>query len=80
MITIFKNKKDIPQDKEYVELNDVYFNQNTAMRLDERANEIIEKMQRRSDKYEMLRFSTIYKKKKERTCMKKVKRGMHDKK
>lgn len=31
MITIFKNKKDIPQDKEYVELNDVYFNQNTAM-------------------------------------------------
>lgn len=24
MITIFKNKKDIPQNKEYIELNDIY--------------------------------------------------------
>lgn len=36
MITIFKNKKDIPRDKEYVELNDIFFNQNTATKLDER--------------------------------------------
>lgn len=44
MITIFKNKKDIPNDKEYVELNDVFFNQNTVMRIDERANAIAEKI------------------------------------
>lgn len=42
MITIFKNKKDIPQDMEYVELNDIYFNQNTALKLDDKAEEIIE--------------------------------------
>ena len=42
MITVFKNKKDIPQDMEYVELNDVYFNQNTALKLDEKAEKIIE--------------------------------------
>ena len=42
MITIFKNKKDIPQDMEYVELNDIYFNQNTALKLDEKAEKIIE--------------------------------------
>ena len=42
MITIFKNKKDIPQDMEYVELNDIYFNQNTAAKLDDKAEEIIQ--------------------------------------
>ncbi len=42
MITIFKNKNDIPQNMEYVELNDIYFNQNTALKLDERAEKIIE--------------------------------------
>lgn len=42
MITIFKNKKDIPRDMEYVELNDIYFNQNTAAKLDDRAKLIIE--------------------------------------
>ena len=42
MITIFKNKKDIPQDMEYVELNDIYFNQNTAGKLDDKAEKIIE--------------------------------------
>lgn len=42
MITIFKNKKDIPQDMEYVELNDIYFNQNTSLKLDEMAEKIIE--------------------------------------
>ena len=41
MITIFKNKNDIPQDVEYIELNDIYFNQNTARKLDDRAPEII---------------------------------------
>ena len=42
MITIFKNKPDIPEDMEYVELNDIYFNQNTALKLDEKAEKIIE--------------------------------------
>ena len=42
MITIFKNRNDIPQDMEYVELNDIYFNQNTAVRLDDKAEKIIE--------------------------------------
>lgn len=42
MITIFKNKNDIPQNMEYVELNDIYFNQNTAAKLDEKAGKIIE--------------------------------------
>lgn len=42
MITIFKNKNDIPQDMEYVELNDIYFNQNTATKLDDKAEKIIE--------------------------------------
>lgn len=42
MITIFKNKKDIPQDKEYIELNDIFFNQNTAGKLDSRAAQFIE--------------------------------------
>lgn len=41
MITIFKNKNDIPQDMEYVEWNDIYFNQNTAAGLDDRAEKII---------------------------------------
>lgn len=41
MITIFKDKKDIPQDMEYVELNDLFFNQNTVSRIDERAEKII---------------------------------------
>ena len=42
MITIFKNKNDIPQDMVYVELNDIYFNQNTASMLDDKAEKIIE--------------------------------------
>lgn len=44
MITIYKNKKDIPQNMEYIELNDVYFNQKTASILDERAEKIIEEI------------------------------------
>lgn len=42
MITIFKNKKDIPQDKNYIELNDIFFNQNTATKLDDRAAKYIQ--------------------------------------
>lgn len=42
MITIFKNKKDIPQNMEYVELNDIYFNQNTATKLDDKAEKIVQ--------------------------------------
>ncbi len=42
VITIFKNKNDIPQDMEYVELNDIYFNQNTASMLNDKAEKIIE--------------------------------------
>jgi hypothetical protein len=42
VITIFKSKSDIPQELEYVELNDIYFNQNTASMLDEKAKTIIE--------------------------------------
>lgn len=42
MITIFKNKNDIPKNVEYVELNDIYFNQNTAVKLDDKAEKIIE--------------------------------------
>lgn len=42
MITIFKNKNSISQDMEYIEFNDVYFNQNTASMLDKKAEMIIE--------------------------------------
>ena len=42
MITIFKNKKVIPNDMDYIELNDVFFNQNTVSKLDDRANAIVE--------------------------------------
>lgn len=44
MITIYKNKNDIPHHMEYIELNDVFFNQNTAAKLDERTKEIVEKI------------------------------------
>lgn len=44
MITIFKDKKDIPNDKEYVELNDVFFNQKTVSKIDDRAEKIVEKI------------------------------------
>lgn len=44
MITIFKNKKDIPESMEYIELNDLFFNKNTVMKIDEKAKEIISKI------------------------------------
>lgn len=42
MITIFKDKQDIPQDMEYIELNDLFFNQNTVTMIDERAEKVME--------------------------------------
>ena len=42
MITNIKNKKDIPLNKEYIELNDIFFNQNTATRLDDKAAKYIQ--------------------------------------
>lgn len=44
MITIFKNKQDIPSQLEYIEINDVFFNQNTVTRIDERAKKVIEEI------------------------------------
>ena len=44
VITIYKNKKDIPHKMEYIELNDVFFNQNTAARLDDQAKRIVEQI------------------------------------
>lgn len=44
MITIYKNRNDIPHDMEYIELNDVFFNQNTVAKLDERAKKIVEEI------------------------------------
>ena len=42
MITIFKDKKDIPDDMQYVELNDLFFVQNTVSMIDEKAKNIVE--------------------------------------
>lgn len=44
MITIYKDKKDIPKDKEYIELNDIFFNKNTVLLLNEQAKSIIEQI------------------------------------
>lgn len=44
MITIYKDKKDIPKNMEYVELNDVFFNQKTVLKLDDKAKAIIEQI------------------------------------
>ena len=41
MITIFKDKEDIPQNMEYIELNNLFFDQNTIDRLDNRAWETL---------------------------------------
>ena len=42
MITIFKDKQDIPQNMEYIELNELFFIQNTASVIDKQAEKIIE--------------------------------------
>lgn len=44
MITIYKNKEDIPSHTEYVELNDVFFNKNTVLKIDDRADTIVEQI------------------------------------
>lgn len=44
MISIYKDKKDIPENREYVELNDIFFNKNTVLVLDDRAKIVIEKI------------------------------------
>ena len=40
MITVYK-KKNVPEDMELVSLNDVFFNKKTVLSLDERAKDII---------------------------------------
>ena len=42
MITIFKSQQDIPTNMDYIELNDLFFNQNTASMIDNKAEIIIE--------------------------------------
>lgn len=42
MLTIFKRKEDIPPHMQYVELNDLFFNQHTVIKLDEKAKELIQ--------------------------------------
>lgn len=44
MINIYRSQKDFPENLEYVQLNDVYFNEVTFDLLDERAKEIVEKI------------------------------------
>lgn len=44
MISIYRNKKDFPENFEYVQLNDVYFNEVTFDLLDERAKKIVEEI------------------------------------
>ena len=44
MITIYKNRKDMPHDADYIELNDIFFYQNYVKKLDERAGKILEKI------------------------------------
>lgn len=62
MITVFKDKKDIPRDMGYVELNDLFFDQNTVSALDDRADKIMEMIDgaRRISKYKICsRFDDI---------------------
>mgnify|MGYP006968282883 FL=1 len=40
MITIYKKKEDIPPNMEYIELNDVFFNQNTVVKLEDQAKKL----------------------------------------
>lgn len=44
MIRIYRNKEDIPQNMEYVELNDIFFNQNTVLVLDDYAKKLLNKL------------------------------------
>ena len=44
MLIIYKNTTDIPQSMPYVELNDLFFNQTTVLKLDENAKDVILKI------------------------------------
>ena len=44
MITIYKDRKDMPETMEYVELNDIFFNTNTVLKIDERAKNVVEQI------------------------------------
>lgn len=44
MLTIYKDKKDIPPFMQYVELNDLFFNQNTVLHLDDCAKAVVEQI------------------------------------
>lgn len=44
VITVFKNKQDIPKEMDYIELNDLFFNQNTVLIIDEHARRIMEQI------------------------------------
>ena len=44
MITIYKDKRQIPSNMEIVELNDIFFNQNTTEFIDSRAVEIVQQI------------------------------------
>ena len=44
MITIYKKKEDIPPNMEYIELNDVFFNQNTVVKLEDQAKKIVKQI------------------------------------
>lgn len=62
MITIYKNRKDIPRHMEYVELNDLFFNQNTVAQLDEQAKEIVRRLDQSKliSKYKIIsKFSRV---------------------
>lgn len=56
MITVYKNKRDIPQSSKIVDMNDVYFNQHTSRVIDDRADYIIETIDgvRLCDKYKIV--------------------------
>lgn len=44
MIRVYRNINDIPDDMEYVQLNDIYFNEVTCDLLDDRAADIIKQI------------------------------------
>lgn len=44
MINIYRKKTDFPENLEYVQLNDVYFNEVTFDLLDDRAKKIVERI------------------------------------
>lgn len=55
MITVYKTKKYIPSDLELIKLNDVFFNKYTYEKLDERAADVIAKI----DNTEMINRASV---------------------